>query len=103
LQAKRARRVAPKARRKSKMNWPHRVCVRGRGRMKMNVRHSTVRASFAVLAVLTGSWSLSPTAYAQESVERVEITGSSIKRIEGETSLPVQVITRKELEQSGAT
>src|SRR5438270_9467144 len=85
------------------MNWPHRVCVRGRGRMKMNVRRSTVRASFAVLAGLTGFWSLSPTAYAQQSVERVEITGSSIKRIEGETALPVQVITRRELDQSGAT
>src|SRR5689334_17305562 len=69
--------------------------------MKMNIRRSSISASFAALAVLLGPWSLS-TSYAQQ-VERVEITGSSIKRIEGETALPVQVITRKELDQSGAT
>ena len=41
-------------------------------------------------------------ALAQDAAQRVEITGSSIKRIEGETALPVQVITRKEIEKSGA-
>lgn len=42
-------------------------------------------------------------ALAQEaqSLQRVEITGSNIKRIEGETALPVQVITREEIERSG--
>jgi iron complex outermembrane recepter protein len=35
--------------------------------------------------------------------QRVEITGSSIKRIEAETALPVQVIRREEIESSGAT
>ena len=40
-------------------------------------------------------------ALAQDQTQRVEITGSSIKRIEGETALPVQVITRKEIEKSG--
>jgi len=39
---------------------------------------------------------------AQESPQRVEITGSSIKRIDGETALPVQVIDRKAIERSGA-
>ncbi|NRF68424.1 TonB-dependent receptor [Aquincola sp. S2] len=33
--------------------------------------------------------------------QRVEITGSSIKRIDGETALPVQVIDRKAIERSG--
>jgi len=68
--------------------------------MRISVRHSSISASFAALAVLLGP--LAPTAFAQP-VERVEITGSSIKRIEGESALPVQVITRKELDQSGAT
>jgi iron complex outermembrane receptor protein len=36
-------------------------------------------------------------------LERVEITGSSIKRIEGETALPVQVIKREEIDKSGVT
>lgn len=34
--------------------------------------------------------------------DKVEVTGSSIKRIDAETALPVQIITRKEIERSGA-
>ncbi|MFN6170725.1 MAG: hypothetical protein ACK46J_11910, partial [Burkholderiales bacterium] len=30
--------------------------------------------------------------------EKIEVTGSSIKRIEGESALPVQVITREDIE-----
>lgn len=48
----------------------------------------------------------SPLANAQqpsESVERVEITGSAIKRIEAEGALPLQVFTRADIERSGAT
>jgi iron complex outermembrane receptor protein len=41
--------------------------------------------------------------FAQQSLERVEITGSSIKRIEGETALPVQVITREDIQKTGAS
>ena len=36
-------------------------------------------------------------------LERIEITGSSIKRIDGETALPVQVIKREEIDKSGVT
>ncbi|KQQ47379.1 TonB-dependent receptor [Duganella sp. Leaf126] len=36
-------------------------------------------------------------------VPRVEITGSAIKRIEAETALPVQVITRAEIDKVGVT
>jgi iron complex outermembrane recepter protein len=35
--------------------------------------------------------------------EKIEVTGSSIKRIEGESALPVQVITREDIEKSGST
>jgi iron complex outermembrane receptor protein len=34
---------------------------------------------------------------------RVEVTGSNIKRIEGEGALPVQIISRGEIDRSGAT
>jgi iron complex outermembrane recepter protein len=34
---------------------------------------------------------------------RVEVTGSNIRRVEGEGALPVTVITRQEIERSGAT
>ncbi|MDC8758657.1 TonB-dependent receptor [Janthinobacterium fluminis] len=48
-----------------------------------------------------------PAARAQQAdaspMLRVEITGSSIKRIDGETALPVQIITREDIDRSGAT
>jgi iron complex outermembrane recepter protein len=40
---------------------------------------------------------------AQEATQRVEITGSSIRRIDAETALPVQVIKREDIVKSGAT
>jgi len=40
---------------------------------------------------------------AQQQLERVEITGSSIRRVESETALPITVITREQIERSGAT
>jgi iron complex outermembrane recepter protein len=39
----------------------------------------------------------------QQQLERVEITGSSIKRIDAETALPVQVITREQIQRSGVS
>jgi iron complex outermembrane recepter protein len=35
--------------------------------------------------------------------ERIEVTGSSIKRLASETALPVDVITRQDIDKSGAT
>jgi iron complex outermembrane receptor protein len=40
---------------------------------------------------------------AAQDTQRVEITGSSIKRIDAETALPVQVMTRQDIERTGAT
>ncbi|MYN03643.1 TonB-dependent receptor [Pseudoduganella sp. DS3] len=43
-------------------------------------------------------------AQAEESkLQRVEITGSSIKRLDAETALPVQVIRREDIDKSGVT
>lgn len=42
-------------------------------------------------------------AFAQETAQRVEITGSSIKRVDSETALPVSVVTRADIEKSGVT
>jgi iron complex outermembrane recepter protein len=57
----------------------------------------------AVSIALAGGLVSVPTlAWAQQPVERVEITGSAIKRIEAETALPVQIITRDEIEKSGS-
>ncbi|OFA03709.1 TonB-dependent receptor [Duganella sp. HH101] len=38
-----------------------------------------------------------------QKIQRVEITGSSIKRIDAETALPVQIIRREDIDKSGVT
>lgn len=42
-------------------------------------------------------------ALAQQTLERVEITGSSIKRIDAQTALPVQILNKEEIARTGAT
>ena len=44
-----------------------------------------------------------PDVPAQQTLERVEITGSSVRRIDAESALPVQVIKRQTIERSGYT
>ena len=51
-------------------------------------------------AVAMGGALLSQPLWAQES-QRVEITGSSIKRISAEGALPVTVVTRSDIERTG--
>jgi iron complex outermembrane receptor protein len=59
----------------------------------------TTTITSAVLALVTH------VAAAQEAqkLERIEITGSSIKRVDAETALPVTVIKRSDIERSGFT
>jgi iron complex outermembrane receptor protein len=62
---------------------------------------SVVRALGAgVIASLAAApaW---PQAQTAQKVEKIEVTGSNIKRIEGETALPVTVITREQIETQG--
>ena len=57
-----------------------------------------------LLAFGGGLLSIAPGAFAQDTtVQRVEITGSSIKRVDAETSVPVTVITADELKKAGVT
>ena len=60
----------------------------------------------AAVAAAFGVGLMTDVALAQQppagQVQRVEVTGSNIKRIEGEGSLPVQVITREDIEKSGS-
>ncbi|QJR10317.1 Vitamin B12 transporter BtuB [Usitatibacter rugosus] len=53
---------------------------------------------------IAGSVGLAP-AMAQQTqkIEKIEVTGSNIKRIEGEGAAPVTVITREEINRSGVT
>jgi iron complex outermembrane receptor protein len=42
-------------------------------------------------------------AFGQQQLDRVEVTGSSIRRIDAESALPVQVLKREDIERSGVT
>jgi iron complex outermembrane recepter protein len=59
----------------------------------------------SVMLAVSGTFAAT-SAFAQtdpQKIEKIEITGSSIKRIEGEGALPVTVIKREDIERSGAT
>lgn len=58
-------------------------------------------AAVLALGAMAGS-----SAHAQQqplTLERVEVTGSSIKRVAAEASVPVQTFSRKDIEKSGVT
>lgn len=58
---------------------------------------------FAGLVVSAAALAQEAPAQAQQKLERIEITGSAIKRVEAETAQPVEVYTKKEIERTGAT
>ncbi len=63
------------------------------------------RLAFAVRQALFASFALTIAVPALAQVQRgekIEVTGSNIKRIEGETALPVTVITRQDIDRMGA-
>jgi iron complex outermembrane receptor protein len=65
----------------------------------------TLGPTILASAVAAALGLMAQTAQAQEApkMQRVEITGSSIKRIDSETALPVQLITREDIDKMGAT
>src|SRR5256714_4232618 len=68
--------------------------------MKPNAR----QIASLIVPAIAGLFVLKPTAvWSQQQLERVEITGSSIKRIDAETALPVQVLTRDDIQKTGVT
>ena len=77
----------------------------------MSVHYKKQPARTALAAALTAAFGMvSHGALAQvapiappEKIQRVEITGSSIKRLANETALPVQLIKREDIEKSGVT
>jgi iron complex outermembrane receptor protein len=65
------------------------------------------KSAYAVATVLGSGLMLPHLAAAQTDtdapkMERVVVTGSSIKRIDGETALPVQILKREDIERTGA-
>jgi len=70
--------------------------------MKETVLSRAVRLSFSGTLVAAGL--LATPAMAQnagEAIQRVEITGSSIKRLASETVLPVTVIRQEDIVRAG--
>lgn len=59
------------------------------------------KVSIAATMLLSGAGLLSTQALAQ-SEQRIEITGSLIKRVDAEGSLPVTVVTKEDIARSGA-
>jgi iron complex outermembrane recepter protein len=64
--------------------------------------NSLKRLSPVATAVATALGALCSSAPALAQEQRVEITGSAIKRVDAEGALPVTVITREEIARSGA-
>ncbi len=54
--------------------------------------------AFGGIAALSG-----PAAFAQQTLEKVEITGSNIRRVQSETASPITTVDREEIQRSGKT
>ena len=74
----------------------------------MNFKRNKVASALAYLAGVGGALAVSGV-HAQQTDQasnpdiRVDVTGTAIRRVEGETALPVTVITRQDIDKSGAT
>lgn len=68
-------------------------------------RFPSTRLSAGLLLAFGGLAASSTTAYGQDESppQRVEITGSSLRRVDAETALPVQSISRSEIDAMGVT
>ena len=72
-----------------------------RGQVNSSGHVRRTRSGWGALAVACGL--VGDPTWAQQTLERVEITGSSIRRIDAESALPVQIIKREAIERSGYT
>ncbi|TAG84145.1 MAG: TonB-dependent receptor [Burkholderiales bacterium] len=83
------------------------IAQQGIGLQMFTLKASTraVRIALAAVAASAAAVSIAQTPAAAESqkLERVEVTGSSIKRIDAETALPVQVIKKEDIDKMGVS
>ena len=63
----------------------------------------TILCTALMAAIGGGLFASTSTAFAQDQVQRVEITGSSIKRVDAETSEPVTIVKMDDLKKQGVT
>jgi len=71
--------------------------------LKPIVRSVALACNGAVLAIAFAAPAHGQQAPGQQQLERVEITGSAIRRVDAETALPVQIISRQDIERSGVS
>jgi len=71
--------------------------------MKMNMKKVSLAVLQALSAGVVFSLAAGGVQAQTQSVEKIEVTGSSIKRVDAETPSPVQVISATELKNSGYT
>jgi iron complex outermembrane receptor protein len=62
----------------------------------LNTKHLAV-----VIVTLFAATSAHAQTPAPQKIDKIEVTGSNIKRVDAETIAPVQIITREEIERSG--
>lgn len=65
--------------------------------------HQRTRLCSGLLLAFGSSAALVSLSVSAQETQRIEITGSSIKRINAESALPVQVITTEDIKRSGVT
>src|SRR5438876_4261938 len=71
--------------------------------MKRTNAHGVVASSLSIAVGTAFGFALAASpALALQPIVRVEITCSALKRIDAETALPVQIITREEIDKTGA-
>jgi iron complex outermembrane receptor protein len=67
------------------------------------VHSALVAGAWVATSALAQEAPVNPTEAQAGAMPRVEITGSAIRRVQSETALPVQVISRAEIEKAGVT
>ena len=60
------------------------------------------RIASMTLAALVPGVAAAQSAPGAQKIEKIEVTGSNIKRIDAETALPITIVTREEIERSGS-
>jgi iron complex outermembrane receptor protein len=64
-----------------------------------NMRQRAVVSALAAVGLIASGSAFAQAAPAK--VEKIEVTGSNIKRVDAETTAPIQVITQEEIRRSG--
>jgi iron complex outermembrane recepter protein len=65
------------------------------------MKHINRKRLAIATAQALGALALATAAQAQQRIEKIEVTGSNIKRIDAETPSPVTVVTREHIQNSG--